>query len=1353
MLNFAVTNSIINMRNTLSIFFILFFSITTFGQSCQLFTTNSKLSSSLINKIYQDRNGMIWIATEDGLNKYDGVKFTVYKHKKNDEHSLCHNYVRTLFEDSKGNLIIGTYTGIQMYDPATDRFTPQARWENGDLFDSNIIAILERQNGEIWVSGNILCKLIIKKEKLVVKMLNLPIATTSTDYMIEDKKRNIWITKGENGIYKISDKKKVTHYLKDEKGITIVDFCEDLNGNIYVGTMGKGLFVYDQLSDSFKPIPYKGKQNLPIKSLYPDNQNELYIGTDGKGMKVYNIKQQKITDAPFDNSYFDSNKSKVHSILKDNTGNFWLAIYQKGVMMIPAQPNSFKYIGNKAIDKNIIGSNSVTSLCRDHEGTLWVGTDNDGIYGITQELKQKKHFYPADTDSEENVPSTVFGLYEDSERNMWIGSFTKGMCRLDRETGRCIYLKELLDQEGNRVQRVYDFVEDKNKRLWIATMGAGLYYYELKTNKLKYPEKANKNNKWINCLLYSKDNKLYTGTYDGVYCINLNSDEFITKKVLTRRIVFSIYEDKKGIIWIGTSDGLSSWNPKNQQLVTSTTENGLPSDAVYAIVGDEQDNLWISTNAGISQYNRSSHKFINYFVGDGLQGNEFSKNASFKDANGIIWFGGTDGITYFNPQEITNPAKKWNIRITDFYLHNQPVRQGVLSGGREIINEPVFEATRFDLSHSDNSFTIEFSTLEMNNPERITYLYAMNDNNWVSLPIGNNRVSFSNLSPGTYHFKVKVQDYMVDSDVKEITIYIHPAWWASWWAKLIYALLTGGTIWFIIVQAKHRYRTKQEMLQHIHAEQINEAKLQFFMNISHEIRTPMSLIISPLQKLISTDGDPSRQKTYHTIYRNAERILRLINQLMDIRKIDKGQMSLMFREIDMVAFIQDLCNTFAGQTVNKHISLTFHHEDFNTFGLWIDPTNFDKVILNILSNAFKFTPEGGRVDIYLKSGHSEDTETTLSNYAEIIIADTGIGIAPEEIEHIFERFYQIRNHLNNSNIGTGIGLHLTRSLVELHHGHIHAENNPEGIGSRFVIRLPMGCSHLKQEELDNSTDNELAYTPAETIPAIEESGDEEELKVRKKTKYRVLIVEDDEEIRRYIKQELFADYHILESCNGKEALDMLFKRKPDVVISDIMMPEMDGLTLCKKIKQNVNLNHIPIILLTAKTREEDNIEGLEVGADAYLTKPFHIEILRKTVQNLINSRERLRNTFSGNQDHEDKMEEIKLQSPDEKLMERVMNAINKNLSNPNLTVELIASEIGISRVHLHRKLKELTNQTTRDFIRNTRLKQAAILLTQKRYTMAEISDLTGFANPTIFSTAFKELYGVPPTKYMEEHLK
>ena len=637
--------------------------------------------------------------------------------------------------------------------------------------------------------------------------------------------------------------------------------------------------------------------------------------------------------------------------------------------------------------------------------------------------------------------------------------------------------------------------------------------------------------------------------------------------------------------------------------------------------------------------------------------------------------------------------------------------------------------------------------MEYYNPKRISYLYNFNNSGWITLQTGTNRVSFSNIQPGKYKFQVRAKDYTNLSEIKEITILISPPWYSTRWAKVLYVLIVFAVILIAILQMKRQYRIQQKMMEHQHAEELNEAKLQFFINISHEIRTPMSLIISPLQKLIATDKDDNRQQSYGTIYRNAERILTLINQLMDIRKIGKGQMILKFKEKNIVSLIKEAYKSFDFQAKSKDISieLTTESEDIRA---WIDTKHFDKIIFNLLSNAIKYTPRGGHIQLLLKCGQNPNAATeALRNFMELRVVDNGIGLSEEDIHRIFDRFYQSRNDQNNVNSGTGVGLHLTRSLVELHHGEIFAKNNESGIGSCFIVRIPLGKNHLRPEDIDHSMELQTEkikteLTDREQVSVISHTP------VRSKTKYRILVVEDDEEIRNYLYQELGNDFHIQECNNGKDALAAILKKAPDLVVTDVMMPEMDGMTLCKKIKQNVNINHIPVILLTARTREEDTMEGLQQGADAYITKPFNVEILRQNAMNLIKGRELLKNNFTGNQVQEEKIKKIEAESPDERLLKRVMKVINDNMSNSNLNVEMIAAEVGISRVHLHRKLKELTNQSTRDFIRNVRLKQAANLLSEKKHSVSEVAALTGFTNLTYFSTVFKDTYGVSPSNFI-----
>lgn len=1339
-------SSVIDMRKILA-FIFLACSMAAFGRM-RVFTTDNGLSSSLVNAIYQDRNGMVWIATEDGLNRFDGAKITVYKHNPDDEYSLCHNYVRTLAEDNDGNLLIGTYNGIQIYDPVKDCFSKIAKDESGDVYYNNVVSFLIRKNGEVWASGNSLRKLDISDGEIVARKISLDKHAESVAAMLEDRDGCIWAVIDSKELIRVHQDGRAEYYLENKGEYSLTQISEDAYGNIFVGTMGRGVLRYIPKSNSFVQVECEGNPLLPVRSLYVDDWGQLYVCTDGNGLKVLNRSSQKLVEVPFgfDTEGLNSDKSKVHYMFKDKLGNVWLGIFQKGVLMIPSSANNFEYIGYKSVNNNVIGSNNVNALYRDSRNVLWVGTDNDGIYGIS-ENGESVHY---DSSMKKNVPDVIMALYEDSEQNFWIGSYLHGLAKFDRNTGECSFIADLLNTKDLPVRSVYDIVEDREKRLWIATMGNGLFYYDLKKKNINRDVGKLVENDWITTVHYSIGNRLYVGTYNGIGCIDLNKDKLESEWFLWRQIVHSIYEGRDGNLWLGTSEGLVEWNLKNQTFVTYNVEDGLPSNSIYSVQGDDKDCLWLGTNLGLAQFNIHTHEIINYYVTDGLQGNEFSKNASFKDKNGIIYMGGVSGITYFNPQVISSPHQEWTIRISDFYLNNQSVRKGVLSGGKPVIDCPVYEAKVFNLGSEDNTFSIELTTLEPNAAERIVFHYSLGNDNWIALPKGVNRVFFSNLDYGNYRFRYKVVDNMVESEVKEAMIVIRPPWWVSWWMKVIYVVLFIATICLSVFQIRRQYNIRQAIMMHGHAMELQEAKLQFFINISHEIRTPMSLIISPLMQLMNNETDEEKGKAYRMIYRNAQRILRLVNQLMDVRKIDKGQMALCFQEVELVAFIDDLCDIFVQQSEQRNIKLNFYHDGCDDLKVWIDPVNFDKIVLNILSNAFKFTPDNGVIDIYLQTGISEDEYK--NEYVEMTIADSGIGIDEKELEHIFERFYQVRNVEANMKVGTGIGLHLTRSLVELHHGSIIAKNNPDGMpGSRFIVRLPLGKKHIDAKDIVVEAGGQMKTSSEYRQEMFVEKN--ERLNYRTQTKFKVLIVEDDDDIRGYLYKELSDRYHVRESKNGKEALDMVFMWNPHLVISDVMMPEMDGLVLCKKIKQNINLNTIPVILLTAKVRDEDYLEGLEVGVDAYVTKPFNIDVLKKTIDNLIQIRERLKNSYSGQQSQADKLDKIEALSPDDKLLKRIMRVINENLSNPALNVEMITEKVGISRVHLHRKLKQLTNQSTRDFIRNTRLNQAAMLLSQKRYTIAEVAELTGFINPDNFSTAFKGLYGVSPTNFMERNLE
>lgn len=1352
------------------------------AQTGKFYSTDKELSNSLINAVYQDRKGFIWIATENGLNKFDGTRFSIYRHNATDSTSLKNNYVRTLFEDSRGNFWIGCINGLQRYDRATDNFHELFISRKDGRKNPHITSIIERRNGDLWIATSGQGAISLKKNSNPASFhieteLTDRIGSNYLNVIFEDSRQNLWIATEEKGLYRYSPESKELKSYKAPyhiAGDDVSAICEDAHGQIFVGTLTKGLFrLSSRQEGNFEPILYQNRMNLNIRTLIIDTRGKLIIGTDGEGVKEYQPQQDIIVDSEINAGPFDFSKSKVHSLIEDKDHNLWLGIFQKGLILVPGISNKFDYYGYKSIHNNTIGSSCVMAIHTDEQATIWIGTDNDGLYAINDQGKQLRH-YTHQAGNPQSVPGTILCLYEDSNQELWLGSYFDGLARINKQTGTCQDVTSLLQGNLNAGKpKVSCIIEDKNKNLWVGTYGSGLYKINLPTQHVTYYESTrNENddwsinrlpNDWISYLLEDKEGMIWIGTYKGLAVLNPQTDNFINYKkqnnLLPGYVVYSLLESSNGEIWAGTSEGLVCLNKDRLTPVLFTTADGLPSDIICGLAEDEKKNIWISTHQGISKLNPPEKKFINYYAGDGLQGNEFTRTAVFKDKRGKIFFGGTNGVTAFYPQDITEIKKEMNVLITGFHVANRPVKKGDKSGNNVITDTAVMDTEQFTLAYNENTFSIDFSVLEFSNPDRISYQYKIKElgDEWISTQPGTNRVTYSSLKPGKYTFSVQARDHNNFSNIRTVTIAITPPWYQTWWAKVIWGCLGALLIYALTMYILSRIRHRQEVMRQKHMEQINEAKLQFFINISHEIRTPMTLIISPLEKLLAEHSE--KQPVYLMIYRNAQRILRLINQLMDIRKLDKGQMHLKFRETDIVGFINDLMQTFNYQAQKKNITFTFEKEleGADSLKVWIDLNNFDKVLMNVLSNAFKYTHEGGNIEVSLKTGHNDAYRSALKDYFEIDITDNGIGIDKNKIEQIFERFYQIDNDMTQSNFGTGIGLHLSRSLVELHHGIIKAENREDGQGTRFIIRLPLGSNHLKAEELENpeetGSEPTISQLPKDSIYETEEENKTNEYrKPKAKTRYRVLIVEDDEEIRRYIRSELDSDFRIYECTNGREGLETILKEKPDLVISDVMMPEMDGITLCRKIKQNININHIPIILLTAKSKAEDQIEGLEIGADAYIVKPFNTELLRTTISNLIANRERLRGKLVGEQQVEEKITKIEMKSNDEILMSKVMKTINDHLADPTLNVEMLAANVGMSRVHMHRKLKELTNQSARDFIRSIRLKQAANLLREKNLSVSEVAYATGFSNLSHFSNTFRDFYGISPNEYKEQQM-
>ena len=931
-------------------------------------------------------------------------------------------------------------------------------------------------------------------------------------------------------------------------------------------------------------------------------------------------------------------------------------------------------------------------------GYHWIGTDRDGLYCLDDNSKVVKHF-------KEHFPATILGLCEDKRGRIWLGSYKEGLGYIDPKG--MTYHPYLLPQ--GPTTSIFDLERDHEGRLWIATMGYGLQCIDVETGDVKTyrqgdnapndPKVNSITNDYISQVSVSPDGqRVYAATSMGVCAMVINSEDWVStfgKNCPNYGTPSRIAREFGGTLYVGTNDGLVCYDLKTRQATLKDLESGLTDNGIASIEQDRQGRLWISTDHGLCCLDPKTGKTNTYYVDNGLQSNEFSDGASWVQSDGLMVFGGLGGVTWFKPSEIHE--HKWNAEV---------------------------KLTGYD------------------SPEHVVYRYRINKEKWVRMPPGVNDITFSHLSSGDYDFCVVAEQNGIETPERCFKVVIHAPWYRTSLAYIMYILALAGLFLWYRRQRKRKEQDRLRMQEHIHAEEMADAKLKFFMNISHEIRTPMMLIVTPLLSLIKQDDDPHRRSVYETIRRNAERILGLINQMMDLRKIDKGQMQMHMCETELVSFINDIYSLFSQQAKAKNIQFTYER-DTEELPVWIDRDNFDKVIVNLLSNAFKFTPAGGQVRITL---------THDDKNVRIAIRDNGEGIPEDKLDRIFERFYQTPTHANDRKAGTGIGLDLTRSLVELHHGTIKAQNNVGEKGAEFIVTIPLGSAHLKPEEIIEET-AQIPTAPTSLIEAEEVTAEDTASTELPKVGRRqhIVLVEDDKEILDFLQSELSTDYDITTCENGKVGLSVVLKTIPDLVISDIMMPEMDGTAMCSKIKSNPSTSHVPVILLTAKSRDEDQLEGLEMGADAYIMKPFNMDILRRTIVNLIHTYHTLQLKYGRNDQLEEQVDEVKMKSPDDQLLDRVMKVINKNIGNSDLSVDGIAEEVGISRVHLHRKMKELTGQTPHDFIRNIRLKQAAHLLSTRNMNITEVMYACGFNNAASFSTIFKKFYGMSPREFMNEN--
>jgi len=1341
--------------------FGLFFKLNTHGQTQNLkitsFTLADGLSNTHITCIEQDAKGFIWIGTEDGLNRFDGKSFLNFFHYDNDKTSLPSSAIYSLFLDENKQLWVGTFSGLCRYDYSSGKFIAASIKDTyNKQINSPIKAITKGGNNELWLGtsgdGLILYNTKTTKATFYKHQPNNPksIASNHISEILVDN-QTVWVGNQDDGVSVLNlvnqDFENLNISNNNLKNNTILSIFKNTDKSIWVGTFGGGISVFNSKKELISQFlldennPQSINSNI-VFDIKQDKKQQIWLGTEGGGLNKYNEKTK--TFEKIENLI----NKKIRVVFEDNLGNLWLGIHQGGINFISKDSSVFQHIS-----KNTgLTDNSILAIFVDKQNKVWIGTDGGGlnIWDIPSNTFQ----YYTQSNLHNTLKSNVIrSIFEDSKRNMWLGSYLGGVTKFDTE-------KKLFETFKNKENDstslshndVTAIIEDRLGNLWCGTNGGGLNLYDFETKSFTHfkhnKKKTSIINDWIISLYLDKSGFIWIGTYWGA-CkfdpLTFKTVDLTITQTKGENAYFCFLEDSKNQFWAGTWSGLKLINKETGEILeTFTIKDGLPNNVINGIQEDSKGNLWISTNNGMSCFDFKTRSFKNFFQKDGLQSNEFIHGAFAKGNSGDLFYGGINGISRFFPDDIKFPSQQPKVVLTDFLIFNKSVKIGKLTNDKTVLKESISETQSIELAYNDNSFTFEFRAIEYNLPEKVHYACRMKGFNeeWNYYDFNKNSVTFTSLDYGTYTFEVKASTSENKwGETTSIKIIILPPLWLRWWAFIIYFISLSAIIYlnWRIYQSRLREKNKmkEERLKRQKDKEIDQEKLQFFTNISHEFRTPLTLIIGPLETMLDAkDETLEKRQKFELMHRNANRLLRLINQLMDLRKLDAGKVKLNASKQNIVAFLEEIHSNFSQLAESRKIKF-YLKKEFSALDLWFDEDKMDKIFFNLLSNAFKFTGESGNIFIEIKNNSNP-------NFVAILIKDTGKGIKESKLSHIFERFFQADSK-SELQQGTGIGLWLTKNYVELHSGEIFVESK-SGSGTTFTLLFPKGEKHLTHEQ-KNITKEPIIHLQSPIIEDTKNLSFDTKVLPENHKKQTILLVEDDDEIRNYLKEGLSAKYHIKEAVNGLEGLNSAKKILPDLVITDVMMPEMDGITLCRHLKQELQTCHIPVIMLTAKTSIEHRIEGLETGADSYIPKPFNPKHLSIRIEKLLELRQRLIEKFSNEIGFQ--TEKIAITSADDKLLQKVMAIIKEKIADTDLNVESLSEKIGMSRGHLQRKLKSLTGQNPNEFIRIIRLKQAAEILSTNDIGVSEVSYLVGFSSPSYFSTCFTKQFNISPTQFKD----
>ena len=1270
-----------------------------YANSGRLYTSND-LSSSLIRCIIQDKYGFIWVGTNYGLNRFDGYKFSTYLCNPADTTTIQDNDIVKLYPYSKEFLFVATNRGLYKYSYLTNSFQHIVLEKKDEKIRVSSLIEDGKHNLLIGTSGYGAYRLDMTTGK--VTRLSRKSANSVDDFFA------MLFFDDEGYLWQANHTKVLRKYKYNGKSIKLVSVYEpkDLFGisKLYA-TDKKGFFVahaggimrYDYASHSFSryDFDFSAHQGAGyISAVTLDNYGNLWLGTSGDGTFKIPHGSRKAYRVELNNQSFIFDNAHISDLLIDRDGNQWYGCYMKGLFLSNNDKNVFHPV---SLDELGAGMETISSVVGVADGLMLFVVKNHGLYLLDEKTGNTKLL---------QSPAGPIKVYSDFRKNVYVYG-RDGIYEYDwmHQTYRLLLPSNGLSLDDMRV--------DAAGNIYFTSQGNGLYVWNRKSGKMtqylmddKRPHKTICNN-WISEIRLDSRGWLWCATANGVSCMDTKTGYFdiiLSRPLLEGKTCYSTLELSDGKIAIATEMGLYLYDRKKQQTTPWPHSESISGLRIYSLKKDVKGNLWMSSAQGIWCYDSKAKSFFSFEKGNGLLTKEYLAGVVGSTSDGVICYGNSEGLTYFRPSQV----KDYNEKTSAIYL------SGVLLDGKMA----PFIGDNLSVPSDFKSIVLSFSQLDYQSVGNIVFQYRINGGKWISNAAGDNSFNFTGLSYG--HYRIEVRTYCngkYSTYKKVINLDVLAPWFLTVWAKLLYLfLILGLTAAAIIVFLRKKKRDMEE------------AKMQFLINATHDIRSPLTLIMEPLKKLKERLGNAEEyQADIDTIDRNTQRLLTLVNQILDKRRLDKHQMNLSCRETNLVEFSQGLVSLFTYNANLRGINIRLEMPE-TPVNAWIDRNKLDKAIANLLSNAFKYTPNGGEIIFRIEK---QDKKVLL------YVIDSGKGLGKnDDAKTLFERFYQGKNSADMHLGGSGIGLNLCRSIVRLHGGDVTARNREDGTsGACFIIELPLGKEHLKDSQINSD------YVV---------NGKKQQRGAASRNS-KILLVDDDIEICRYIKTELSDWYRFVICNNGKEALKQLLSGDFDLVVSDVVMPEMDGITLLRNIKGNANISHVPVIMLTSKSEISDRLEGIKLGADAYLAKPFSLEELHLTIDNLIDNVRRLKGKFSGALKQDDKVEKVEVKGYDEELMERIMKVVNENLSDSDFNVEKMCDEVGVSRTQLHRKLKEMTGVPTSEFLRNIRLNEAARLIREHKINITQVSYMVGFANNSHFSTAFKKYFGMSPTEYAAKY--